>query len=149
MGIVRSLQQQLAHLRTNNERFLDYRIISLQKKGTKFQQTTKCQESFDKLEYFLIVAPILRIANPKKEFVVCIYDFLEYLGGVLMQDNLVVSYQSRKVKPRERDYTVYDLELVVMIHALKMWIHYLLGKKFTLVKNYIWLKCFSPTRSSQ
>ena len=38
--------------------------------------------------------------------------------------------------------SVYDLELDVVIHALKMWRHYLLGKKFTLMIDHISLKYF-------
>jgi len=35
---------------------------------------------------------------------------------------------------------MYDLELVIVIHALNMWRHYLLGKKFTLVTDHINIK---------
>lgn len=76
----------------------------------------------------LIVEPILRIAYPEKEFIVCTDACLESLGGTLMQDIFVVAYESHKLKPQEKNYTVYDLELVVVIHALKMWRHYLLQK---------------------
>lgn len=33
-----------------------------------------------------------------------------------------------------------DLELVSIIHALKMWRHYLLGRKFTIMTNHSGLK---------
>lgn len=65
---------------------------------------------------------------------------MEGLGGVLLQDNSVIAYKSRKLKNHERNYDVYDLEIVVVIHALKMWRHYLLGKKFNLITNHINLK---------
>lgn len=59
-----------------------------------------------------------------------------------MQDNAIIAYESRKLKTHEQEYVVYDLELIVVIHALKMWRPYLLGKKFILVTNNIILKCF-------
>jgi hypothetical protein len=37
-----------------------------------------------------------------------------------------------KLKERERNYTTHDLELVVIVHQLKMWIYYLIGSKFEL-----------------
>jgi len=40
----------------------------LQKKGIKFQWTTKCATSFDKLKNMLMHAPILRIENSKNYF---------------------------------------------------------------------------------
>lgn len=51
----------------------------------------------------------------------CKYTCLEGLGGVLMKDNRVISYESRKLKEHEKNYVLYDLELVAVMHALKMW----------------------------
>ena len=34
----------------------------------------------------------------------------------------------------------HDLELVVIIHALKMWRHYLLGKRFVLMSDHSGLR---------
>ena len=53
-----------------------------------------------------------------------------------------MAYESRKLKPQEKNYVVYDLELVVLIHALNMWRQYLLGNKFTLLIDHISLKYF-------
>jgi hypothetical protein len=47
-------------------------ITSLQKKGVKFQWTSKCEESFQLLKELLTSAPILKIVDPKEEFGVCI-----------------------------------------------------------------------------
>ena len=52
-------------------------ITSLQKKGTKFIWSNKCQEIFEKLKHLLTTAPILRIADPYKDFVVCMDACLE------------------------------------------------------------------------
>jgi len=35
---------------------------------------------------------------------------------------------------------MHDLELVVIIHALNIWRHYLLGRRFTLMSNHIGLR---------
>ena len=68
----------------------------------------------------------------------------EGLGGVLLQENSFIAYESRKLKTHEQNYSVYDLELAAVIHALKMWRHYLLGNKFTLMTYHISLKYFFP-----
>ena len=49
-------------------------------------------------------------------------------GGFLMQDNHVVCYESRKLKNHEKNYANHDLELAAIVHALKMWRHYLMGE---------------------
>jgi hypothetical protein len=58
-------------------------ITSLQKKGSKFEWTGKCEENFKLLKEFLTGAPILNIANPNENFVVCIDACKEGLGAVL------------------------------------------------------------------
>ena len=70
-------------------------INSLQRKGIKFGWTARCEESFQQLKHLLTSAPILKIADPKKEFVVCIDACSQGLGGFLMQDNHVISYEPR------------------------------------------------------
>eukprot|EP00253_Pinus_taeda_P012179 PITA_12179 len=82
-------------------------ITSLQKKGRAFQWTPNCQKSFEQLKQLLTTAPILSIADPHK-------DYLEH----------------------EQRYSAYDLELAAIIHALKMWRHYLLGRKFLLLTDH-------------
>ena len=100
-------------------------INSLQKKGKKFDWNLKCEERFKKLKTLLTSAPILRIANPNKDFLVCT-DACNYgLGGVLTQEGHVITYESRKLKIYKKDYATYDLELAAAIHALKMWQHHL------------------------
>jgi hypothetical protein len=46
-------------------------ITSLQNKGVKFQWTLDCEKSFQHLKQLLTSAPILRIANPNEDFIVC------------------------------------------------------------------------------
>ena len=96
-------------------------ITSLQKKGKKFKWSQKCEDNFKKLKTLLSIAPILRIANPNKDFIVCIDACNDSLGGVLTQEGHVIAYESRKLKIHEKNYATYDLELAVVIHSLKMW----------------------------
>ena len=49
------------------------------------------------------------------------------LGYVLMQIVKVIAYASKQLKVHERNYQTYDLELSVVVFALKIWCHYLYG----------------------
>ena len=69
-----------------------------QKKETKIIWSEKCQESFEKLKHLLTTTPILKITDPYKDFVVCIYACIEALGEILMRDKHVIYYESRKLK---------------------------------------------------
>ena len=82
----------------------------------------------------------MKIADSNEYFVVCTDACKEGLGGVLSQRDHVVCYESRKLKEHERNYATHDLELAVIVHALKMWRHYLMGNKFELRTNHCGLK---------
>ena len=119
---------------------ISYPINSLQKKGKKLELNKKCMEIFNKLKHLLTTAPILNIVDPFKDFVVCTDACKEGLSGVLLQENYVVAYEYRKLKEHEKNYVTHDLELVAIIYALKMWRHYLIGRKFLLMYDNISLK---------
>ena len=55
----------------------------------------------------------------------------------LLQENYVVAYESRKLKEHEKNYATHDLEIDAIIHSLKMWQHYLIGRKFLLMLDNI------------
>ena len=49
------------------------------------------------------------------------------LGCVLIQDGRVIAYASHQLKKHKVNYPTHDLELAAVVHALKIWRHYLLG----------------------
>ena len=65
--------------------------------------------------------PILKILHPFKDVVVCTDACKEGLAIVLIQENQVMAYESRKLKEHENNYTTYNLELATIINALKIW----------------------------
>jgi hypothetical protein len=115
-------------------------ITTLQKKGIKFIWTSKCEEIFQELKYLLTHAPMLKIANPDNDFRVCTDACKEGLEGFLMQEGRVIFYASQKLNDHEINYVTHDLELVAIVHALKMWRHYLLGRRFVLMTYHCGLR---------
>jgi hypothetical protein len=115
-------------------------ITALQKKGFKFVWTSKYEEIFWELKYLLTHAPVLKIADPNNDFLVCTYACKEGLGGFLMQEGRVIFYASRKLNEHEINYVTHDLELAAIVHALKMWRHYLLGRRFVLMTYHYGLR---------
>jgi hypothetical protein len=57
-----------------------------------------------------------------------------------MQGGKVVAYASRQLRKHEENYPTHDLELAVVIHALKIWRHYLMGNKCNIFTNHKSLK---------
>jgi hypothetical protein len=115
-------------------------ITSLQRKGVKFQWTLDCEKNFQHLKQLLTSNLILRIVDPNEDFIVCTNACKEGLSGVLSQNGFVICYESRKLKEHERNYATHDLELAAILHALRKWRHYLMGKRFEMRTDHNGLK---------
>jgi hypothetical protein len=105
-------------------------ITYFQNKGTKFEWTHKCEENFNLLKELLNNAPVFRIVDPNESFFICIDACKEGLWGVLTQNGNVIGHESRNINEHERNYTMHEVELAAIVHTLKMWRHYLMGKRF-------------------
>src|SRR6266498_2059856 len=57
-----------------------------------------------------------------------------------MQEGRVIAYASRQLRKQEITYPTHDLELAVVVHALKIWRHYLLGSKCHIYTDHKNLK---------
>jgi hypothetical protein len=57
-----------------------------------------------------------------------------------MQDGQVVTYSSRQLRKHEEKYTTHDLELAAIVHALKIWRHYIIGKRCEVYSDHKSLK---------
>ena len=76
----------------------------------------------------LVEAPVLTQPTSGKEYNLYSDASSIGLGCMLMQDGIVVAYASRQLKPYEHNYLTHDLELAVVVFALKIWRHYLYGE---------------------
>ena len=57
-----------------------------------------------------------------------------------MQDGRVIAYASLQLKKHKVNYPTHDLELAAVVHALKIWRHYLLGNKVHIFTDHKSLK---------
>ncbi|WVZ93134.1 LOW QUALITY PROTEIN: hypothetical protein U9M48_039140, partial [Paspalum notatum var. saurae] len=62
------------------------------------------------------------------------------LGCVLVQEGRVIAYASRQLRKHEANYPTHDLELAAVVHALKIWRHYLLGNTCHIYTDHKSLK---------
>jgi hypothetical protein len=115
-------------------------ITELLKKEAKFVWGQKCEDAFHALRQHLTTTPVLAQPDSSKPFDVYCDASGTGLGCVLMQDNRVIAYASRALRPHEQNYPTHDLELVVVVHALKMWRHYLMGTHYNNFTDHKSLK---------
>jgi hypothetical protein len=102
-------------------------ITSLLKNDTRFNWSSRFNEAFEQLKVLLATAPVLAQPDIEKPFDVYCDASDSGLGCVLMQEGRVIAYASRQLRRHQEHYPTHDLELAVVVHALKIWCHYLLG----------------------
>jgi len=115
-------------------------ITALLKNQTKFVWSSGCEQAFQTLKRLLTTAPVLAQPNIEKLFDVYCDASGIGIGCVLMQEGRVTAYASRQLKPHEENYPTHDLELAAIVHALKIWHHYLLGNTCHLYTDHKSLK---------
>jgi hypothetical protein len=111
-------------------------MTRLLEKGRDFKWTPECQPSFEELKIRLTSAPVLILPDVSKTFDIYCDTSRQGLGCVLMQEGRVVSYTSRQLKKHEENYPTHDLELAAVVHALKMWRHYLIGHQCEIYSDH-------------
>jgi hypothetical protein len=123
-------------------------ITGLLKNDTKFDWSSKCNDTFEQLKVLLTTAPVLAQPDIEKPFDVYCDASGSGLGCVLMQEGRVIAYASRQLRRHEEHYPNHDLELAIVVHALKIWRHYLLGNTCHLYTDHKSLK-YIFTQSEQ
>ncbi|KAA0040306.1 pol protein [Cucumis melo var. makuwa] len=89
-------------------------LIQLTWKGTPFVWSPACESSFQELKKKLVSALVLTVPNGSRSF----------------------------LKSHEQNYPTHDLELAAAVFALKIWRHYLYGKKIHIFTDHKSLKYF-------
>ncbi|KAH0651615.1 hypothetical protein KY284_031527 [Solanum tuberosum] len=118
-------------------------LTALTQKKAKFVWLEACEKSFQELKDRLTSAPVLTLPKGTDGFVVYCDASRMGLGCVLMQNGKITAYASRQLKVHEKNYPTHDLELAVVVFALKIWRHYLYGVHvdvFTDHKSLQWLE---------
>jgi hypothetical protein len=115
-------------------------MTELLKKDKKFEWTPTCEASFQELKKRLMTTLILVMPDMEKPFSIYSDASGQGLGCVLMQDGHVVAYASQQLRKHEAHYPTHDFELATVVHALKIWRHYLMGKRCQLYTDHKSLK---------
>ena len=111
-------------------------LNDLLKKDQKFEWTNDCQQAFEELKKRFTEEPVLMMPDHSKPFQIE-SDASKYAtGAVLTQldsngDRHPISFISKTLSPTERNYEIYDRELLAIIRALEEWRHYIQGSAHT------------------
>ena len=107
-------------------------LNDLLKKDLKFEWTPDCQKAFEELKKQFTEEPVLTMPDHTKPFQIkC--DASKYVSGAVLTqldsngNRHPCAYISRTFSPTERNYEIYDRELLAIIRALEEWRHYIQG----------------------
>jgi hypothetical protein len=95
-----------------------------------------CEKAFHTLRQHLTSAPVLVQLGNSKPFEVFCDSSGKGLGCVLMQEGRVIAYASRALRPHEINCPTHDLELASVVHALKIWRHYMMGNHCNIFTDH-------------
>ena len=117
----------------------------LLKKEEPFVWSEDCEQAFQSLKQKLVTSPILAFPNFKAPFELHTDASGFAIGSILMQKqndgiNRVIAYGGRTLLPRERAYSVTELEVLAVIDGIKHFAPYLHGRHFDLYTDHANLK---------
>jgi len=107
-------------------------LNDLTKKDLPWAWTPVCQEAFEKLKAKFAEAPVLQIPNLTKPFLIE-SDASKFASGAVIRQRDVngewhpCGYISQSFDQTQRNYEIYDRELLGVVRGLKAWRHYLQG----------------------
>jgi hypothetical protein len=113
-------------------------LTKLTKKSHPWVWTGRCQYAFELLKQKLIEAPLLRTPDSERlpyEVVTNASDL--GLGRVLLQEGHLVAFESRKLNSAELNYQTTEKEMLVVVHALRVWRCYLESAEFTVYTDHM------------
>jgi len=107
-------------------------LTALGSPTARFVWTADAQASFDALKRALSSAPVLRTFDPARRAVLTTDASNIAVAAILTQPDddgrqHPVAYESRKLTAAERNYPAHVLELLAVVHSLRVFRHYLLG----------------------
>ena len=127
-------------------------LTNLTKKNVVFKWGDGQETAFQALKAAIQVAPVLATPDVEKPFTVYVDASSVATGGVLLQHDAnnqlhPIAYHSAKLQPAERNYTIGELEMLAVVHALHYWKCFLEGADFTIWTDHSNLTSFitSPT----
>ncbi|GKA38931.1 putative reverse transcriptase domain-containing protein [Tanacetum coccineum] len=95
-------------------------LTKLTQTNKKYELGKEEEEAFQLLKQKLCSALVLALLKGTKDFVVYCDASLNGLSALLMQRENFIAYSSRQLKVHEENYTTHDLELGVVVFALRL-----------------------------
>jgi hypothetical protein len=117
-------------------------LRALLEANAKFEWTSQYQEAFEKLKGMLINAPILKLPDFNRPFVLTTDASTSGIAYVLGQRDdqgheHAVAYSGRGLRPNENEWAITELKCLALIEGVKQFQTYLAGSKFEIISDHV------------
>jgi hypothetical protein len=106
-------------------------LIDLTKKGA-FKWSEEAQATMEKMKKVMSTCPVLALPDFGLPFTLECDASGEGIGAVLMQNRHPLAYESWKLRGPKLLYSIYDKEMLAIMHALAKFRQYLVGARFVV-----------------
>jgi hypothetical protein len=110
-------------------------LTNLTKKWA-FRLIEETQKTFDIMRVVMTTCPVLALIDFTRPFVFECDASGECIGAVMMQQRHSITYESKKLTESKRLYSIYDKEMLAIMHALEKFRQYLVGGKFMVKTDH-------------
>ena len=114
-------------------------LTALTKAGVEWEWSTPQHQAFNRLKLALTTAPVLKLPDFERQFVVTTDASDVAVGAILEQDFgnglQPVAFASRKLNGAEMRYSAYERELLGIVWALAQWKHYCRGPHSVVIQT--------------
>ena len=102
-----------------------------------FSWNLEATKAFEHLKEEMCLAPVLATPDFTKTFIVQCDSSRIGIGGVLMQEGTPIGFEICPIKGKYLQKPIYEKEMLVILHALKKWRTYLMGRHFKVKTDQI------------
>ena len=116
-------------------------LTALLKKNS-FTWTPVVAQDFQTLNMAMCTTPFLALPDFTKTFMLECDASGKGIGVVLMKEGQPLAFTSKKISERNLGKSIYEKEILAILHAVDLWHPYLLGQWFQIKTDHQSLKYF-------
>ena len=114
--------------------------------NTEFRWEDEQQKAFEQLKESICSKPVVAIYDPEAPIRVEV-DSSDFANGGIISQYIndhwrPIAFRSQSLSDTQRNYEIYDKELLAIISALRDWRHYLMGHDFEIWTDHQNLQYF-------
>jgi hypothetical protein len=113
-----------------------------------FTWTPGNAQDFQTSKMVMCTTPVLALPDFTKTFVLECDASGKGIGAINMQEGWHLAFTSKQLSKRNLGKSIYEKEMLAILHVMNLWHPYLLGKRFQIKTDHQSLKYFLEQRLS-